>query len=823
MPPTPNPSRTASRAARGTAVLIGLAALLLSFGWWWVHRSIPPLDGRLPLAGLQSSVEVRFDSFAVPHVFAQSDEDAWRSVGYLQARDRLWQMELYRRAASGRLSELLGEATIAIDGRFLTLGLRRAAEIEWQRTTAEVRSVFESYAAGVNAAMSVPRGKLPVEHQLLGLHPEPWTPIDSLAIGKLFAWRLGDNHTAELLRYELAQALGPRAAELFPEPPEWAPVILEGASGATGATGAAGATGAIGATGAERRWTMDDGRSPINYPPGLEWLSSESRAMSNSWVVHGSRTASGRPILANDPHLAIEMPSVWWEVHVVSHALNVAGVTIPGIPFIIIGHNARLGWGLTNVGADVQDFFVEQLDASRTRYRSGDEWLPLDVRRHEIRVSGRREPVVFEVRSTSRGPVLNAEGWHDAQPGGPAPQGELRETVLALKWDAIVRGESAVAFDALARARDWTEFVAAVRRFSAPAQNFVYADIDGNIGYAMSGLLPVRGGSDGSMPAPGWPVEADWRGSIDINQLPAVLNPASGQIVTANNEIDRRLPYSVTRDWVAPFRAQRITALLGESRGLDVAAMASIQADVTSLSAGWILDHVELPEDVRELRAWDRRVDDRPVATLYEAFEEALWRRTFADEMPAPLYDRFYRYAGNERFAGLRSIIADDGSPWFDDRGTLDVVETREHVARQAAADAVSSLRGRFGDRPNWRWTEIHAVKFSHPLGGGGRLLDWFFSRGPVPVAGDSMTVNKTTTNARRPYETSEAASYRQILDVGAWDRSVAVNTTGQSGHPRSPHYFDQNMLWRQGRYRALPFTRSAVESSTASQLALVP
>ena len=224
VPPTPDPSRTASRAARGTAIFAGLIAGLLLFGWWWIHRSIPPLDGRLPLSGLRAAVHVRFDTFAVPHVFAVSDEDAWRSVGYLQARDRLWQMELYRRAASGRLSELLGEATVPIDQRFLTLDLRRAAEIEWQRTPPRVRRAFEHYAAGVNAAMQVARGMRPLEYQLLGLQPEPWTPIDSLAIGKLFAWRLGENHTAELLRYSLVQELGPRALELFPDPPDWAPV-----------------------------------------------------------------------------------------------------------------------------------------------------------------------------------------------------------------------------------------------------------------------------------------------------------------------------------------------------------------------------------------------------------------------------------------------------------------------------------------------------------------------------------------------------------------------------------------------------------------------
>jgi penicillin amidase len=302
-----------------------------------------------------------------------------------------------------------------------------------------------------------------------------------------------------------------------------------------------------------------------------------------------------------------------------------------------------------------------------------------------------------------------------------------------------------------------------------------------------------------------------------------VLNPPSGQIVTANNEVDRGLPYLVTHDWVAPFRAQRIVELLGDARRLDVAAMAKIQADITSLSADWILKHVELPQEVEELRQWNRRVDERPTSALYEGFEDALWRRTFADEMTGPLYERFYRYAGNERFAGLRAIISDPDSAWFDDRTTPDAVERRADIARQAAADAVSWLRERFGDRPSWRWHEMHAVKFAHSLSGGGRVLDWFFSRGPVPVVGDNMTVNKTTTDLRRPYQTSEAASYRQILDVGAWDRSVAVNTTGQSGHPRSPHYFDQNGLWRQGQYRPLPFTREALDGATVSQLELVP
>ncbi len=420
--------------------------------------------------------------------------------------------------------------------------------------------------------------------------------------------------------------------------------------------------------------------------------------MSNSWVIHGSRTGSGRPILANDPHLAIELPSAWWEVHVVSDTLNVAGVTIPGIPFVVIGHNARIGWGLTNAGADVQDFFVETLDASRQHYRVGDEWVPLQIQRHEIRVSGRDAPVVFDVRSTRHGPVRNPDDWFDVYAGDAPLSEQLGETVLALKWQPVLEANSAGAFERLGRAKGWPEFLDAVRRFAAPAQNFVYADVEGNIGYALSGLLPVRAGSDGSLPVPGAARDAGWNGWVDINRLPAALNPRSGQIVAANNEVARDVPYVITRDWPAPFRAQRITELLGSRRGLDVRAMREIQADITSVSAGVILKAIEPPESVNELRNWDRRVDHRPVALVYEAFEEALWRRTFADEMSAQLYERFYRYDARERLAGLHAVISDPRSQWFDDRTTPNVTETRDDIVKRAAADAGAVLRTRFGD-----------------------------------------------------------------------------------------------------------------------------
>jgi penicillin amidase len=410
---------------------------------------------------------------------------------------------------------------------------------------------------------------------------------------------------------------------------------------------------------------------------------------------------------------------------------------------------------------------------------------------------------------------------------------------LSLRWDVVARGETSVAFEALARAGDWEEFLAAVRRIGAPAQNFVYADVDGNIGYAMSGLVPVRGSHDGSAPTDGWSGDADWRGYLDPRTLPAVFNPPAGAIVTANNEVDRSFPRLIVHDWVAPFRAARIRRLLDGRNALDIVAFERIQADRTSEAAGLVLPAVDVAAAAARrdgadgsvvvaldrLRLWDRAVDARPVVTFYEALLEALWRRTFVDEMGESAFERFYGWAARERFAGLYMIIGDPTSAWWDDRTTKDRREDRDDIVMAAAEEALERLTDTFGpdSAADWSWDRLHAIRFDHPLAAGGRLLDWFFSRGPVPITGDGYTVNKTTVAPGTGYGTTDLASYRQILDVGAWDNSLGVTTTGQSGHPRSPHYFDQNALWREGRYHTLPYSREAVQNARVSQLILFP
>ncbi len=799
---------------------------------------MPRLDGQLRLAGLVAPVEILFDAYGVPHVYARDVEDAWLAVGFLHGRERLWQMELYRRASGGRLSEILGPTTLRVDKRFVGLGLRRAANEEWQTATPLVRTALEKYCRGVNAAVAaMGRWGRPPEFLALGIEPEPWTPVDSLSVARLLSWRLAENRWGELVRGRLTGAIGAaEASRLMGVWPAGAPTILEATTPVMPASASAERrTPAVTYPGANRSFASG-GLDEPPLPPGLGWLDVGARAGgSNSWVVAATRSATGRPLLANDPHLAVEMPSIWYEVHVVAAGLDVTGVTLPSAPFVIIGHNARLAWGLTNTGIDVQDFYVEDVDMTRRRYLYRGQWLPLVSTKVEIGVRGQQRPTAYEFFSTRHGPLLYTEAEWETPPDLAALTGQVTPRPLALRWET--RGETAGGFAAINRATNWTEFLAGVRRLAAPSQNFVYADVDGHIGYAMSGRVPLRSGGDGGTPARGWTGEQDWVGTAPVERLPAVLDPPSGQIVTANAEIDPRWPGVMTRDWTAPFRTMRIAQRLQGQTRLDRTAMSAIQMDVRSAAADPILAAVEAAasspryakadDDARvgidRLRLWDRQVDGRPVVTLYEAFVRALWRRTFADELDASVFKALFEYGASERYVGLYSVIDDPASRWWNDIATVDRRESRDDIVLLAASDAVIHLRTKFGQESNWAWDRVHSVTFRHALGAGGFVLDWFFSRGPVPQHGDSWTVRKSSVNDREPYSVIEVASYRQVLDVGNWDQSLAVNTTGQSGHPLSPHYFDQNALWRTGRYRTVPFSRAAVEKARVNRMLLTP
>jgi penicillin amidase len=807
-------------------LIVVLAVVAAVSGWWWVRSSLPILDGQVTLPGLHAPVEVLIDAHGVPSIYARDQDDAWFAAGVLHARDRRWQMELYRRVTIGRLSEVLGTSTIPFDQRFLTLGLRDAATAEWERAAPPVRVALERYAAGVNAASAELVGrKRPVEFQILGITPPPWEPVDSLAVARLLTWRLAENHQAELVRASLARKFGQENARfLTGRYPGAAPTVVP-------APHFLPATGMIGdrATGEQRVHAT---------PAGLEWLAAGARrGNSNNWVLAGGRTKSGRPILANDPHLPIEFPSVWYEMHLVASGLDVIGVTIPGMPFVALGHNARIAWGMTATSADVQDLVRERIDVGRKRSMHRGEWVPIDTVTADIPVRGRSGALPFEVWKTRNGPIFSEiEGDWDAPPSWLSPDGRPSDErqAYSLRWDAS--GDLATAFEAINRAGDWDSFSLAVGAMAAPSMNIVYADVDGNVGYAMSGTLPVRASGDGTLPADGDAANA-WTGSIPASELPRVFNPPSGLIYSANNEIDRGFSGLITRDWAAGFRASRLRDQLSKAEGVDLAATAALQNDRRSVAADQVLagldaaiktgrsrdSEISSAALLEQLATWDRIVDARPVVSLYQAFEDALWRRTFFDEMDEPLFSKFYEWAGAEKPAGLYSVIDDRQSRWFDDITTVEKRETRDDIFLLAIRDAEEKLAAEWGRESRRGWDRVHAARFSHPLGGAAFPLRWWFDRGPVPVAGDGTTLMRISWNRTTPFTAWEHPSWRQIFDVGQWDDARVILPAGQSGHPMSPFYFDQNEAWRTGQYRTQPFSRGAVQAAAKHRLLLVP
>lgn len=837
-------------------LVVSLAALLLATGaggWWWLRQPLPRLDGELGVPGLRGPVEVVFDAYAVPHVYARDPDDAWFSAGVLHARERLWQMELYRRVTAGRLSEVLGETTLPIDKRFLTLNLRAAAEAEWQRASPQVRAALERYADGVNAVIAgLQSRQRPIEMQMLGITPAPWTPVDTLAVGRLLAWRLAENHQSELVRAAVAQKLGGDAArQLAGRYPAGAPTVLqssaappqpadEGTPPEKGTGPLVAAKQGTGSLVGAKQGTVPSSAGRSDWPAGLEWLHpTAKRGNSNNWVLSGARTRSGRPLLANDPHLLVEFPSVWYEMHLVAAGLDVIGVTIPGVPFVVIGHNRRIAWGFTNSGADVQDLTLERIDVARKRYLSSGGWSAAKVTRIDIPVRDRATPEPFDVWQVPGGTIFSAPGleW-EAPPAWMTPDDDEKPegqvSAYALGW-AGLDGDTASSFERLNRAEDWATFVAAVDTFDTPSQNIVYADVDGNIGYALSGRLPVRSSGDGTMPQSG--NAGGWYAGAAAPRLPRVLNPRAGFIASANNEIDRRSAVLITRDWAAPFRATRLHEVLAEARDVALDEMARLQNDLTSVAAAAVLAGIapaletaqkqgaesEAVDTLAALAAWDRVVDGRPIVTLYQAFEDALWRRTFADEMGVPLFEVFYQWAGAERPAGLYAIIDERQSRWFDDIATIEKRESRDDIYILAARDAAERVQAEFGSGRGRAWDRVHAVTFEHPLAAGSWWRSWVFSRGPVPIGGDGTTVMRVSWNRLRPFRAWEAPSWRQLLDVGDWDQARVVLPAGQSGHLMSSHYFDQNALWRSGQYRPQPFSREAVVKAQRHRLLLTP
>ena len=846
-------------------------------------RGLPQIDGTVHIAGLHATVTIQRDRAGIAQITAGDPHDLFLAQGFFHAQERMWQMEISRRIGAGRLAELFGADLVDTDRYVRTLGWRVAAQRDLDAMPADVKGDLQAYTDGVNAWIDVHNGNLSLPFIVAGLKSgaggfggvalEHWTTLDSATWQKVQAWSLGNNVDAEIFRLLADARLGdPKLTDaLFPAYDPKAPVITP--SGLLG-SGGAGATGVTtGSTGGST-WTVGTTASAVSAPAltasaaaGWTHLADLGSAIatlagfdsadgmlgshgvgSNDWVVAGTRTASGKPILANDPHLGYGMPSVWimngLHCRAVSAAcpFDVVGVSFPGAPAVILGHNARIAWGATNVGPDTQDLFIETPDPNDpTHYLHKGVSKPYDVRVETIKVAGGQD-VQLIVRSTVHGPILNDvdKRLADAKP-------------MALEWTTTKEVDGTLAaFFALDAASNFDEFHAAFRTYGSPSQNFVYADVDGHIGYVLPGLMPIRLGiATGERPRDGSTGQNDWTGYVPTPDLPWQLDPPSGLIATANNApVDARYPFWMGSDWDPGYRAARITALVdAKPTGLTAADMGRIQNDTYVLRADKIvplLASLRLAPATADGQAvlgrilgWDRHCDvDSLGCAAYMTTELDIERGLF-DVRLGPLARD---YVGTtDSWQALISFLRDPSNDWWNDPAT----PAREEAAQlvNAALDrGGAELRAALGDQSRWTWGRLHTVAFREgTLGSAGiGLLEWYFNSAPRPVAGASGAIDNTYYRERRAYpdpydatyipvgikgvfDVTNGPSYRLTVDMADLDAARIVITTGQSGNPFDRHYGDLIGDWATGGTLPLPFSATAISHATVSTLTLSP
>nr|WP_210728448.1 penicillin acylase family protein [Cellulomonas septica] len=840
------------------AVVLVLALVATAVGVVVVlRRPLPEVSGELTLPGLEGEVTVTRDPRGVPTITASTSEDLFRAQGYVSAQDRFFEMDYRRHVTAGRLSELVGENedALAADKVIRTFGWRHVAEQEWDVVEQSTRDALQAYADGVNAYLADrDPSQIAVEYTVLGARtstpaPEKWDPVDSLAWLKALAWDLRGNYDRELARARTFASVQDvaRVEQLFPAyPQDVNQPILSAEQVGQGATTTAATTG-LDLAGDDLQAALASAQRALDAVPHL--VGDGEGVGSNSWVVSGRYTESGAPLLANDPHLGISAPGIWAQVGLrcaevtAECPYDVTGFANAGMPGVVIGHNADLAWGLTNLGADVTDFFLEKVDDDVTVRDGGT--APIRHRREVIHVNGGRS-VELDVRETVHGPIVSDVLDVDAVEDAPVPDGAPgRQFEVALAWTALQPGRTADALLAMATARDADDIAAVAALLEVPAQNIVFATVDGHIGYQAPGRIPVRtsvlGGpvpSDGTWPRPGWDSAYDWQGFVDPADMPRTLDPAEGFVVAANQAVT---PSGVgpflTDDWDYGYRSQRIRTLLTErlatGEPVTVADMAEIQSDQRNPYADMLVPTLlslpiedEFDDDGQELlRDWDRvSSSDSAAAAYFAAVWKTLLRLAFDDDLPDDASP-----AGDSRWLEVvRRLVDDPSSPWWDDRSTPAVVEGRDEILTRAMVSARRQLTTQLGrDAEDWRWGMLHVAAPEHPVLGGESLpgvLRRLVNPSPLSVGGGSSIVDATAWDASTPsYAVTAAPSMRMVVDLGDLDSSTWVNLTGTSGHPASVHYTDQFKAWATGETFPWPFTQAATEADATDHLTLLP
>jgi penicillin amidase len=845
-------ARRRPRLRRAILIVVGALVVVVlvavGLGAWTVQRSFPQMAGHLELAGLNGAVAVTRDGAGVPVVEASTSHDLFFAQGFVQAQDRFWEMDFRRHVTAGRLSELFGASQLDTDRFIRTLGWRHVAEEEVAQLDPTALGYYQAYADGVNAYLADHRGAAAsLEYAVLDLQnpgymPEKWTPADSVAWLKAMAWDLRDNLQDEISRAELiADKYTPsQLADLYPDYPfDVNPTIVPtGAAGSDAhASDAAIAPAAVTTTTSVAAPGFASLGAAIAQLPELLGRAGNDIG-SNSWVISGKYTKSGKPLLANDPHLGPALPSVWYQMGLKCRTLSAAcpfdvtGFSFSGMPGIIIGHNARVAWGFTNLTADVTDLFIEKVAGDT--YELDGRQRPLTVRHETIKVAGGKD-VPLTIRSTEHGPlVTNVGGDYDYIAGKyPAKAGlPAGKYQVSLQWTALTPGSTATAIFAIDSSRDWATFRAAARLFEVPAQNLLYADVDGNIGYQTPGRLPIRRMGDGTVPLPGWTSSNGWSGDIPFEKLPHLFNPPSGFIVTANNAVvDDASPLFLAKDWDKGYRAaeitRRIQELIASGRKIVGTELSDIQDDNHVAIAQTLepyLAAVAVTGDAAKgqklLADWNFSDDvDSAQAAYFNVFWKTLLDQNFGSKLPYYVPPT----GGSDWYQIVDKLITQPDSSWW---ARKDASGGRDAALARALGTAWRSAQELMGSDPAyWSWGRLHTLTATNQTFGQSGIapIEWLFNRGPYPVSGGSSVVDATGWTSWSGYAVDWVPSMRIVTDLSDFDASTWINLTGASGHAFDANYVDQLPLWQHHQTRPWPFSASAVATSGANVLRLSP
>jgi penicillin G amidase len=799
-------------------ILVAVAGIIF---YKMLNDSLPIYEGEIRSNLISANVEIYRDSVAIPYIIAQSENDAAFALGFVHAQDRLFQMDMMRRAGEGRLSEILGTKTIPFDKMFLTIGIKNTVNNNFKKLDKKSIDFLQTYADGVNHFITSAAGKYPVEFDVLGYDPYPWTPEHSLIIGRMMAWELNISWWIDFSFAQLVQKFGEeKIKEIIPNFPENNSYIIPPELKTLPAIPSA---------------FRDTDRAFRNFM-GLKG----THIGSNNWVVNGILSQSGKPIIANDAHLAYSAPGKWYSVVIKSDEWNSAGFTLPGIPMIIIGKNENISWTVTNIMMDDADFYTEKLDSSKKNYQLNGDWQKLTTYKEIVKVKDSLD-VVLEIRSTHRGPIIS-----DIHPFTVLyPESDADDVPISMRWLGNDYSDEFTSYFKINRSKNWEEFKSSFSDYSVPGQNFVYADREGNIGYMFGGKLPIRESVSPTFVYDGSTDNYDWKGIMPFEQQPFLFNPPANFIASANNKTIQEFKYHISNLWEPSSRYDRIVELISSKPKHSAEDYKKYQFDFVSPYAEIVSQHIlsafenikvtdeNLNTALTLIDKWNYEFDEFSQApTIYAMFFKYLLENIYLDEMGKDQFNEFV-FVANIPYRSVLQLLNNPSSSWFDNVNTNEI-ETKEEIIRKSLVDALNELEKKFGkNAADWQWGKLHQVKFKHAFSGVSSFIDNFINIGPYPIGGDGTTINNTEYAFNEgieefplfdhePFENDLGPSMRFIYDLSKPEEFFMILTTGQSGNIMSDHYKDMTKLWLYGEYVKVKTDEASIKNPANKLLKII-